>query len=80
MNHVDGLVLEQLFIVGIDLRAFDAVFPGGLLGALLDDVAEGDHFHVGQLLQRGHVLAVGDAAAADDTDSYLIHFERPPLV
>ncbi len=43
---------------------------GALLGALDDDVTEGDDLYVIQLCQRGEVLAGGDTATADDTCFY----------
>ena len=73
MHHVYVVAGDQFVIVGVYLCALYAVFLGGLLGALYDDVAERNHFNVGQLLQRGHVLAVCYATAADDTNAYLIH-------
>ena len=73
MHHVYIVAGDQLVIIGVYLCALYAVFLGGLLGTLYDDVAERNHFNVGQLLQRGHVLAVGYATAADDTNAYLIH-------
>ena len=69
MNDVDGLVLEELLIVLVDLRVGCAVLLRGLLGAFDDDVAERDHFDAGNLLQGRHVLAVRDAAAADNADA-----------
>ena len=65
--------LEQLVVIGKYLRARNAEFLRGLLCALFNDVAERDHLHVVQLLERGHMLAVRNAAAADDADSYLVH-------
>ena len=56
MDHVDGLVLEQLLVVGADLGAGNTVFGGGLHGTFLHDVTERDHFDIGQLFQAGHVL------------------------
>ena len=79
MHHVQ-IQLQQFLIIGKDLRAGHAVFLGGLLSALFDDVAERDHFNVLQLLQGGHVLAVGDAAAADNTNFDHIHRCFPPPV
>ena len=73
MHDLDALILEQLLVVGVDLGVRGAVVRGCLDGALLDDVAERDHLHLGDLAQRGHVLVVGDAAAADDADANLSH-------
>ena len=42
----DGLIRQHFFVIGVHLRAGDAVFPGGLFRAFGDDVAEGDHFNV----------------------------------
>ena len=57
------------------------VVGGGLLGPLGDDVAEGDQLAlVRQLGQGGHVLVVGDAAAADETDFQLFHGKTSKIV
>ena len=79
VHDVDRLVLQQLFVIGVDLRTLCAVLRAGLLRALLDDVAERDELGVRLAGQRGHVLAVGDAAAADDADSeFTFHGFLPP--
>ena len=79
VNHVDLRIGQQFLIIGINLCAGHAVFLGGLHRALLDQVAEGNHVRHIHSLNRGHVLAVGDAAAADDTDfqSFLFHENDP---
>ena len=84
MNDVDRLVLEKLLVVLIDLSVRSSEVLLRLLRSLDDDIAERDHLDVRYLLECGHMLAVGDTAAADYTDSYLIvctncsHFQLPP--
>ena len=74
MHHVDVLLLQQLLIVGINPGVRGAIFFGGLFRPLLHHIAESDHFNRIDLFQRGHMLAVGDAAAADDADmQFTIH-------
>ena len=70
VNHLNGLVGQKILVVLVDLGVGGAVLGLGGLGALDDDVAEGDQLHVGELREGGHMLAVGDTAAADDTDLY----------
>ena len=75
--------LEQFLIIGENLRILGAVILLGLFGALDDQVAESNHLHIvfrhdfglmlvleriRQTLDGGHVLAVGDTAAANDTN------------
>ena len=74
MHHVDVIFLQQLFVVGIHPGVRGAVFLGGLFRPFPHNVAESDHLHCVDLFQRGHMLAVGNAAAADNTDmQFAIH-------
>ena len=74
MHHVDAAVLKQLPIVLVHLGPRRAKFLGRLFGPLHDDVAERHHVGLVRLRpQGGHVLAVGDAAAADDADAKFFH-------
>ena len=57
---------EQLLIIGVHPRIRRTVILPGLLGAFRYDVAESNHFHARQTLEAGHVLAVGNPAAAHD--------------
>ena len=78
MHDVDVIARNEFFVVSIDRRVFDAKFLRSLLRTLNDDVAESDHFYSLQLFQRGHMLVVCDAAAADNTNSNLIHVRFLP--
>ena len=69
MNHIDGLVLQQLTVIGVDSGTFDAVLVSGFYGALFHDITESHHFHMVQFSQGREMLAVGNAAAADDADA-----------
>ena len=66
--NVDALVLEQLFVVGVHLGVGRAVLLGSLFSLFGDDVAEGNQISTVDGLQSRKVLAVGDAAASDDTN------------
>ena len=80
MDALYALVLEQLSVIGIDLCALDAELLCGLYRSLLDDIAESDHLGLFDLFKCGHMLAVGDAAAADNAYSYLsFHIASPVL-
>ena len=68
--------LEQLFIIGKYLRILGAVLGLGLFGALNNQIAEGDQLGLAQRLDGGHMLAVGDTAAADDTSFQLISHDN----
>ena len=70
VNYLNGLVSQKILVVFVDLSVGSAVLGLGGLSTFYDDVTEGHHFHVGKLFQRGHMLTVGDTAAADDTDLY----------
>ena len=70
--HIDGLVRKQLLIIRVDRRIRRAVVALRLFSPFFDQVAECHHFHIGELFQRGHMLAVCDTAAADDTDTDLV--------
>ena len=70
--HIDGLVLKQLFIIRIHRRIRCTVVVLCTNGSFLDQVAERHHFHIGELFQRWHMLAVCDTAAADDADTDLV--------
>jgi hypothetical protein len=66
-------------VVREDKGALRAVFRGGLLGALLDDVAERHHLRVlFQSLQEA-CASVGDASAADDADAQFLCHIVPPV-
>ena len=41
MDHINGIVRQQLFVVRIDLRPWCAKLLGPGLGPLLDDITEG---------------------------------------
>ena len=69
VNHVDGLIAEQLPVIGVYLCVGSTVLFAGSLCALLDYVAESDHINLGNGLKTEKMLAVCDTAAADDTDS-----------
>ena len=51
MNDVDRLVFKQLLIVRVYGCVGRAIVTGGLSRALLDEIAECDHFHSVELLQ-----------------------------
>ena len=72
VNHVDGLVFQQLLIVFIYSSTGCTVLGSSSFCSFHNDVTESNHFHLRDLCQRRHMLTVGDTAAADDTDSYLI--------
>ena len=67
MNHINAFILQELVIIGVIFCARYAVFFGGFLCALLDEIAERDHFAIFHFLQGGHMLAVGNSAAADNS-------------
>ena len=71
MDGLNGLILKQLLIVRIDLGTFNAEFFRRFNSPLLNDIAESHHLSLVYLFERRHMLAVGDAAAADDAYSYL---------
>ena len=68
MDHVDGFVLQQLLVIGVNLGVLGAVLLGGFFRPFGDNVAECHHGGVGLFTQCGEVLAEGDAAAADYSD------------
>ena len=72
VNHVDGFILKELLVIGINLGVGSTVILSGLLRFLLDEIAESNHFDFRNGSQAGHMLAVCDAAAADNSDSNLI--------
>ena len=65
--HAVQIQLEQFLIIHKHLSIRGAVLGLGLFGPLHDQVAEGHQIHAAQRLDGGHMLAVGDAAASDDT-------------
>ena len=80
MNALDALILEQLSVIGIDLCALDAEFLCRLYGSLLNDIAESNHLGLFDFFERGHMLAVGDSAAADDAYSDFSSHILSPIV
>ena len=66
VDDLDGRVRKQLFIIGIDLCVFGAVFGGSFFGALFDEVAERHQLAHARAFQRRHMFAVGDPAASDN--------------
>ena len=68
-----ALILEQLFIVGVDFCIGGAVFLCGLNCSLLNNVAESNHFDLFNIFKGGQMLAVGDTAAADNAYSDFLH-------
>ena len=75
MYNVDALVLKELSVILVDLCIGGAVLLLSSLGSLNDDIAECYHFCVGLCSERGHMLAVCDSAASDNSDSELLsHF------
>ena len=72
------LLLEHFAIVRVNLRVRGTVFLSRFLSALGDNVAERNDLKAIELrFQRGKMFAVGDTAAADDTDFDFRH-DRPP--
>ena len=80
MNAFNALVLEQLSVIRIDFCALDAEFLCRLYGSLLNDIAESDHLGLFDFFERGHMLAVGDSAAADDAYSDFSSHIVSPIV
>ena len=70
MNHLDGFILQQLFVIRVILGPGYTEFLGGFFGALFNNIAEGHHLNVFHFLEGGHVLAVGNSAAADNAQLY----------
>jgi hypothetical protein len=67
IHHIQLHILKHFFVIGVDLRVLCAVFLRGFVGAFLYDVTKRDHVRLTRLRQIGHVLPVGDSAAADNT-------------
>ena len=80
MNTLDALILEQLSVIRIDFCALDAKFLCRLYGSLLNDIAESYHLGLFDFFERGHMLAVGDSAAADDAYSDFSSHIVSPIV
>ena len=80
MNTLDALILEQLSVIRIDFCALDAEFLCRLYGSLLNDIAESYHLGLFDFFERGHMLAVGDSAAADDAYSDFSSHIVSPIV
>ena len=80
MDALYALILEQLSVIGIDLCALDAELLCRLYGSLLNDIAESDHLGLFDFFERGHMLAVGDSAAADDAYSDFSSHIVSPIV
>ena len=80
MNALDALVLEQLSVIRIDFCALDAELLCRLYGSLLNDIAESNHLGLFDFFERGHMLAVGDSAAADDAYSDFSSHIVSPIV
>ena len=72
---MQGTFLQQLFVIGIYLGVGRAVFLGSLFSLFGDQVAESHDICAVDSLQRGQVLAVGDAAAANDTNPESRHIQ-----
>ena len=66
--HFDGRILQKLFIIGINLGVGRSELFLCFLRLFGDNIAKSDHTDVFDFLERGHVLAVGNTAAADDAD------------
>ena len=75
MHNVNGFILEQFLVIRVNSRIGGAVLCLCINGSLLDNIAECNHFYVGQLFERGHMLAVCNTAATNDTNSDLFHFQ-----
>ena len=74
VDHIDALILQQFVVICIYLGFRRAVVLGGLFRSFRNNIAEGHHLGlICEFFQGGHMFAVGDAAAADDTDSQLFH-------
>jgi hypothetical protein len=69
IHDVNGFVLKKPMIVRVGFRAFRAVLGAGLFGALRNQVAERHDVRAVDGLQGRQVLAIGDSAAADDTNT-----------
>ncbi|MNC32609.1 hypothetical protein D3C75_809710 [compost metagenome] len=69
MDHIYTCILKQLFIIGVNRSAFISELCFCLLGTFRHDIAERYHHRTLHFLQRWHMFAVGDTAAADN--SYL---------
>ena len=80
MDALYALILEQLSVIWIDFCALDAEFLCRLYGSLLNDIAEGYHLGLFDFFERGHMLAVGDSAAADDAYSDFSSHIVSPIV
>ena len=80
MNAFNALVLEQLSVIRIDFCALNAELLCRLYGSLINDIAESDHLGLFDFFERGHMLAVGDSAAADDAYSDFSSHIVSPIV
>ena len=73
MNDVRFFNLQQFAVVFIDAGTFDAVLFCSFFGAFHDDVAESNQLDIFDGFQCREMLAVGNAAAADDGNSKFFH-------
>ena len=80
VHGIDGGILQQLVVIGVHLRIGRSVCFGGLHGALLHQVAESNHFGVFNTGHTGEVLAVGNTAAADETQSDFLGHNNSSLI
>ena len=76
---VNGLVLQELLVIRVNNRVGCAVLCLCVDRSLLNDVTECNQFNSRQLFERGHVLAVCNTAATDDTNSEFFHIFSPPF-
>ena len=78
MDLVNLVHVEQVVVVGEDLRRWNSIVLFGLLCPLRDQIAEGDELAlVRKLCQGREMLPVGNTAAAynSDLNFTVFHFE-----
>ena len=68
VNGNDALILEKLFVVGINFCIGRTVFFCSFNRSLFNDIAESNGFKEINIRDGTQVFAVGDAAAADNTN------------
>ena len=69
MNDIQAIILQQLVIIRINSRSRCAILCRGLLGLVLDNIAECGQFHMLIQAQGRQMLAVCNASASNNANS-----------
>ena len=73
MNDIRLFSINHLFKISVYFCSRNTKISGSLFSSFYDDIAESDQFNVLDLFQRRKVFAIGDTAAANQTDLQLLH-------